>query len=391
MRRALHTFDVVPDAPASRFLLKLFGGKRGLFLSTLLLCLLALPSSSPAASPLKVREVFPGSTSTDLAAEFVELQMTAAGQNDTDGQVLRFYDASGTETSSFTIPADVANGQSQRTVLLATQEAIDDIPSFPAADFNIGSGASRLNPAGGAVCFTGAGSGQEDCVTWGSIPLFGALSSSPIRKAPTRRRGGSTTAKPCGARSPPAAPPTWSHPMTPTTATTTSPRPRRFNRATTARPRPRSAALRRPSSRSSPTTRPTRRRPSSTTPSPRLSRERRSSARLTGDPPPIPSRATSPPARPARSPTPGPSPRASTSSRSAPAARGARTPRRRSAAGRSTPRRPRPSSTPLPQSPPEALRLHSPITPPNPPRPSAASSTQGRSRPALPRAKATSC
>jgi hypothetical protein len=134
-------------------------------------------SSALAASSLKIREVFPGSTATDPKAEYVELQMTADGQNDIDGQVVRFYGPGGTETSNFTIPTDVANGASQRTVLLATQEAVEHFPGLPTPDFNIGSGANRMDPSGGGVCLTGGS--PADCVTWGAIPIFDLFSGFP--------------------------------------------------------------------------------------------------------------------------------------------------------------------------------------------------------------------
>jgi len=135
---------------------------------------LAAAAPAQGASPLKIREVFPGSTTYGVNAEYVMLQMTADGQGDIDGQVLRFYNSAGSLASTHTIPSDVANGGSQRTVLLATQEAVDE-GLTPSADFNMGSGTDRMGPSGGAVCLTGAGLGAEDCVTWGSIPLFDPL------------------------------------------------------------------------------------------------------------------------------------------------------------------------------------------------------------------------
>lgn len=129
-----------------------------------------------AASALKVSEVFPGSAAAGQGAEYVELQMSAGGQADIDGQHVEFYDAGGDLHSSYSIPADVANGQSQRTVLLATQEAAAE-GLVPAPDFDLGSGADDMDPAGGAICLTGAF--PADCVTWGTIPLFSFLSSFP--------------------------------------------------------------------------------------------------------------------------------------------------------------------------------------------------------------------
>jgi len=140
------------------------------FLALAALCfLLTAPQAALAASPLKVREVFPGSTATDPKAEYVELQMTAAGQNAINGQELKFYDAAGNLSSTYPINSNVANGQSQRMVLLATQEAVEHFPGLPTPDFNIGSGVDRMSPSGGAACLTGGS--PADCVTWGSIPL----------------------------------------------------------------------------------------------------------------------------------------------------------------------------------------------------------------------------
>ena len=60
-----------------------------------LLALLITAPQAFAASPLKIREAFPGSTTTDPKAEYVELQMTDDGQNLISGQELKFYDSSG--------------------------------------------------------------------------------------------------------------------------------------------------------------------------------------------------------------------------------------------------------------------------------------------------------
>lgn len=146
-------------------------------------CLIGLSSvatpSAFAASPLKVREVFSGTAAAPLA-EYVQLQMTGDGQNDVDGQVVSFYDASGSTTpvATFTLPTDVASGQSQRTVLLATAEAGTLLGGDAAApDFTLPS-VDRIGQAGGAVCFTGA-VGADDCVTWGSIPAMAAPFPDP--------------------------------------------------------------------------------------------------------------------------------------------------------------------------------------------------------------------
>lgn len=152
------------------------GGRR-LALRSLFACFGLLfvvpPTIVVGASPLKVREAYPGSAAAPLA-EYVELQMTTPGQADVDGQALRFYDGSGAETASYALPTDVANGQSQRRILFATAEASSVGASSP--DFLLPS-ADGMSPAGGAVCFTG--SAEPDCVAWGSAPLLGTPFPDP--------------------------------------------------------------------------------------------------------------------------------------------------------------------------------------------------------------------
>jgi len=95
--------------------------------------------------------------------------MTVDGQNDVDGEVLSFYSPNGTNVTTYTIPSDVANGESQRTILLASQQAAAQ-PGFPTPDFDLGS-TNRLDPTGGAVCVSGRY--PADCLVWGSFPSIG--------------------------------------------------------------------------------------------------------------------------------------------------------------------------------------------------------------------------
>ena len=164
---------------------------RALGLPALLALGLLFAPSAQATSPLKVREVYPGSAAAPQA-EYVRLQMTGTGQNDIDGQVLRFYDASGLETSSFTVPTDVAKGESQRSVLFASTEASAVGAGSP--DFTLPS-ADRISPLGGAVCFTGAVLPASDCVTWGQVPIFGSESGFPDPQAANASPGGIANAK----------------------------------------------------------------------------------------------------------------------------------------------------------------------------------------------------
>jgi hypothetical protein len=87
--------------------------------------------------------------------------MYASGQEFVAGHVVRTYDASGSLVKANTIGSDAANGDSQRTVLLATPQAEAqfglqaDAPLAPSG---------QLSPAGGAVCWE-----SLDCVSWGSF------------------------------------------------------------------------------------------------------------------------------------------------------------------------------------------------------------------------------
>jgi hypothetical protein len=119
---------------------------------------------APAAHHLvKVREVFPG-TATDPAAEFVELQLPAAGENLVAGQAsVDLYDAAGTQTASATFLSNPSNGQSQRTMLAASAGASSMFGV--AADLTLPPG---LDPGGGAACFDSTTFGPIDCVRWGS-------------------------------------------------------------------------------------------------------------------------------------------------------------------------------------------------------------------------------
>lgn len=121
------------------------------------------------AEPLKIRELYSGSTVHDAGAEFVEPQMTADGQSEIKGQELRFYDSDAALAATYVYGDGTALiGESRRTVLVATAQpaalgaAADPSFTLPAGD--------RISPAGGAVCFTPAsGASPGVCVVWGTF------------------------------------------------------------------------------------------------------------------------------------------------------------------------------------------------------------------------------
>jgi hypothetical protein len=147
------------------------------------------PSSAQATFHLmSIREVYPGSAAAP-GAEYVELQMYAAGQNFVQGHSVNFYGAGGAPLGSDAFPQNVPNGQSQRTVLMGTAAAESqfgvavDAPMTP----------ERLDPAGGAVCWSGL-----DCVSWGAFG--GALPSpagAPAGAIPTEMALRRTIARSC--------------------------------------------------------------------------------------------------------------------------------------------------------------------------------------------------
>lgn len=127
--------------------------------------------AAPTDFPILIHSLSTG-TGSEPAAEYVMAQMTVDGQQHVAGEALTFYGAGGSVTGSFVTPADVANGQSHRMILLATPQAAAQA-EFPTPDFVLDTGDSLVS-SGGAVCLTG--SFPADCVSWGTFPVALALS-----------------------------------------------------------------------------------------------------------------------------------------------------------------------------------------------------------------------
>jgi len=137
----------------------------------------ALLALAPAAQAdhhfVSITEVFPG-YSEDATAEFVELQMYSAGQNNfAPGASLSFHNAAGTSTGTLPLE-DVTDGSNQRTALISTP-AMEDL-SGKEADTEYGGAA--LDPAGGGVCLlSSVFASPVDCVAWGTATVPGAGTS----------------------------------------------------------------------------------------------------------------------------------------------------------------------------------------------------------------------
>lgn len=128
-------------------------------LTSLIALAMLAPSASAAFNEIKVREVLPGVSEYDPSGpEFIELQAYADGQNTVSGQVIAFYGPTGTVKGTFTLPGDVANGDSQRSILIGTESFGGVAPDFTYPT-------PLLEGAGGAVCY-----GNIDCAAWGSFP-----------------------------------------------------------------------------------------------------------------------------------------------------------------------------------------------------------------------------
>lgn len=124
-------------------------------LALVLLSLAAAPAHA-AFHFMSVVEVFPG-TPAAPDAQYVVLQMYAAGQTVVGGHHVIVYGADGTELTRFTFPGAVASGANQSRILIATAAATEffgmtaDLAMQPV-----------LRPGGGKVCFD-----TIDCVAWG--------------------------------------------------------------------------------------------------------------------------------------------------------------------------------------------------------------------------------
>src|SRR5215510_840149 len=82
------------------------------------IAILAGLAAAPAQASfhlMKIREVFAGPGSA-----YVELQIYASGQNFVAGHSVRVYDDKGNEIAAVPFPSNVARGDSQSTLLVAT-------------------------------------------------------------------------------------------------------------------------------------------------------------------------------------------------------------------------------------------------------------------------------
>ena len=138
---------------------------RMIALAVALAALMLVPASASANYHLmKIIEVHEG---TGNDGDYIELQMYASGQNLVSGHFIRTYDGGGGVFKEYAIPANVPNGQNQRTILIADAATVQ---GGVTPDFNTGTG-NLLVGTGGSACFVDTlPSNGIDCVTWGGPP-----------------------------------------------------------------------------------------------------------------------------------------------------------------------------------------------------------------------------
>ena len=120
-----------------------------------------LAASAPALATfhlMKVVEVFPG-TAASPSAQYVVIQMYAAGQNFVSGHAITVFNGAGTLTGTFTFPGNLPNGANQAKILIATSQA----ETFFGLTADLVMSPTILS-AGGKVCWAGT----LDCVAWGA-------------------------------------------------------------------------------------------------------------------------------------------------------------------------------------------------------------------------------
>jgi hypothetical protein len=116
---------------------------------------------------MSVREVYPG-TAADPNSDYVVLQMYAAGQNFVQGHELTVYNPAGGFATGPNFASNVANGQNQSTILVASPAAAAKFGVT--ADLALGN--DTIDQSGGAVCYGTDQPSPIDCVSWGSFSSF---------------------------------------------------------------------------------------------------------------------------------------------------------------------------------------------------------------------------
>ncbi len=146
-------------------------------LVTGLACLVGVQTAGAAHHLVKIREVYTGSSAVP-GAEFVELQLTSAGENQVTsggGSSVRLYDAAGSPTAAGTFASNPPNGDNQRTILAGCP--LVEGTFGVTLDLTLAC-AFPTDGSGGSACFNSTAFGSLDCVSWGAATVAPAGTSS---------------------------------------------------------------------------------------------------------------------------------------------------------------------------------------------------------------------
>ena len=131
--------------------------------------------------------------------QYVELRMTAAGQNVVNGQIIRFYNATGNVTATFTFPTDVPGAANGSSILIGTSEfgtnsTVAADFTFMASNMSPTTATHPVNAGAGRVCFVGS----ADCVAYGNFTGSNAGFGSPAERLPSDGHCALTLTAPTG-------------------------------------------------------------------------------------------------------------------------------------------------------------------------------------------------
>src|SRR5262245_58411746 len=122
----------------------------GLLALGLLVCASLAESDETTFHLIMIREVF-GGTAVSPNAQYVVLQMYAAGENFVGGHNIFVFDSAGNQIRNFTFSGNVANGSNQATILIATAAA----STFFGVTADLVMDTAAIPLRGGKVCYDG--------------------------------------------------------------------------------------------------------------------------------------------------------------------------------------------------------------------------------------------
>ena len=128
------------------------------FVLFLFAAILAAAPARAAFHLMKIVEVFPG-TEAAPTAQYVQLQMYAAGQHLVNGHSVHVFDSTGGLVSTSTFGGSLTNSANQTKILVGTAA----VPGFFGTTVDLVMPSGTISLAGGKVCFD-----TIDCMAWGN-------------------------------------------------------------------------------------------------------------------------------------------------------------------------------------------------------------------------------